>query len=639
MQKGEIFRKILIFCILLYPLLFNSDGQLLAEETTINHYDLAVKKYINNDLDGALLELDNYSKINPDDRKINSLRSLILNRKPPLENNQIAEDYFRRAFKEYLEGNLIDASYYLQEALKLFPDFKKADRFLKVIKKRQEGIYNEDSEFIEGLLKEMQKTTLLPEEKTEERISADFKDEEVSNILRVLSQLYKINIVTGENIDAKITVSLADITLEEALNSILETVGYSYIKEGNVIRVIDKNNFITSKTFKLDNISLIKDRVSSATTTSTAKDLIEKIKDVLSENGKLIYDEPSRTLMVTDTLAKIETISDLISQLDVFSPQVLIEAKIVELSPSYNEYVGIDWSVLEGYTVTLKSPTATYEHGEDRSSKPQVKWTDTAAETGDTYEHEYKLEQAVTWTLKRTLSATLSAENFQLVFSNLKSNTDAKVISSPNILTKGGEEAYLTISEQYPIPSYTYNEEQGSFEVTGFEYKDVGINLAVIPYPVKDDYVSLLVVPEVSKSAGSTTFGGAGGATIPIISTTKAQTQTFIKSGHTLAVGGLIKEETKVTEKKLPFFGDIPFLGKIPILKYAFTYKSTSIEKKNILIFITPTIITKENMDMVTALQSKKMGPEYEIELPEAEGKRPKPKWGRRYKRKTIDKK
>ncbi|MBL7131798.1 MAG: hypothetical protein ISS45_10455 [Candidatus Omnitrophica bacterium] len=650
-QVNKVFKGILGFITLLsfLYLLVNLGSQLRAQEKTeTNYYNLAVKKYISNDLDGALVELRNHLKINAEDAKATDLYSLIMSKKQESskdssievlvkeavsgENVEKADDYFRRAFKKYLEGSFTDASVYLHKALELYPNFKKADRFLKVIEKRKQGMLEEDSAFIEELLREVQEKELLPKEKAKEKVSADFKDEEISNILRVLSQLYNVNIITGRDIDAKITVGLVDVTLEEALSSILETVGYSYIKEGNIIKVIDKNSYIASKTFNLNNISLINDQVSSESGGATAKDLIEKLEDLLSEDGKLFYDETSRTLMVTDILTKIEMISDLISQIDIFSPQVLIEAKIIELSPTYNEYVGIDWSVLEGYSVSVETPLVEYEHGEDRSSKPEVSLTDTDTTGVITYEHEKTLTQAVEWTLKKTVTGTLSADNFQLIFSALKTNTDARIISSPNILTKGGKEAYITVSTQYPIPSYSYNEDQGTFEVSDFEYKDIGVILTVIPYPVEDDYVSLVVVPEVSQQSGSVTFGGAGGATIPVISTTKVKTETFIKTGHTLAIGGLIKEEKTITEKKVPILGDIPFLKKL------FRHKDTGIEKKNIIIFITPTIITKENMDTVTVLQSRKLdSEEYEIKLPEAQEDKPKPSWGRKYERKRRD--
>ena len=645
MQRKEIhaFFKPLVVLFVFFIFCFISERQLDAEEAGAGYYELAVKKYLNNDLDGALFELDNYLNANPQDSKAVSLRSLIEDKKKnssghsksdlsktivSAENTNKANEYFNYAFKKYLEGNFSDASVYLQKALELVPDFDKAKRFLKVIKKRQEGMLEDDSGFVKNLLQESEDKKVLSKVKAEEKVSVDFKNEDIGNVLRILSQLYNVNIVAAGNIDAKVTVSLMDVTLIEALDSILGAVGYSYVEEGDVIKVIDKNSYIVTRTFKLSNISLVNDQIGSESSTGGAEDLIKKLKDVLSKNGKLFYDKQQRTLMITDILERVDTISKLLSEIDVFGAQVLIEAKIVELSPSYNDYVGIDWSVLEGYAVTVESPTAAYSHSESRSSEPGVDWTDTAADDGDTYTHEKTLKQDVTYTLSKTLTSTLSAGNFKLVLSALKSKTDARVISSPNILTKGGQEAYITVSEQYPIPSYTYNDQTGSFEVSSFEYKDIGVILTVIPYPIEDGYVSLVVVPEISKKSGTTTFGGAGGAEIPIISTTKIKTQAFIKTGHTLAIGGLIKEEANNIEKKVPMLSSIPLIGNL------FKYKGTSSEKKNLIIFITPTIITKNNMDVITAIQGKKLGSEYEIKLPEAKEEKIRPEWGKKYKRK-----
>ena len=156
------------------------------------------------------------------------------------------------------------------------------------------------------------------------------------------------------------------------------------------------------------------------------------------------------------------------------------------------------------------------------------------------------------------------------------------------MVTLNNSEAFINVGEEYPIPSYTYNQEHGSFEVSGFTYKPIGIILKVTPQVNARGFIKLTLEPEVSQQNGTTTFGGAGGASIPIIATRTAKTQVSMKDGYTMAIGGLMRTQTTKGGTSVPVLGSIPLLGRL------FSSDTTDEEVTNLIIFITAKAINAE---------------------------------------------
>lgn len=181
----------------------------------------------------------------------------------------------------------------------------------------------------------------------------------------------------------------------------------------------------------------------------------------------------------------------------------------------------------------------------------------------------------------RLTSAVFSASDFNVIVSALKSQNNTKVVSNPTVVTLNNSEATLNIGSEFPIPSYTYNSERGTFEVSGFQYKPIGIILKVTPQVNGQGVIRLKLEPEVSQTNGATTFGGAGGATIPIIATRKVVTNISLKDGYTAGIGGLVTTNKDHGGTKVPILGDIPGLGRL------FSSKSVNDQTTNLLIFIT----------------------------------------------------
>ncbi|MEQ1731753.1 MAG: type II and III secretion system protein, partial [Vicinamibacterales bacterium] len=188
----------------------------------------------------------------------------------------------------------------------------------------------------------------------------------------------------------------------------------------------------------------------------------------------------------------------------------------------------------------------------------------------------------------RVATAVFSSSDFNVIISALKTQSNTKVMSNPTVVTLNNTEAILNIGQEFPVPSYNYNSERGTFEVSGFTYKPIGIILKVTPQVNARGVIKLNLEPEVSQQNGSTTFGGAGGASIPIIATRKVKTQVSLQDGFTMGIGGLITDSRDHGGTKVPVLGSIPVLGRL------FSSKNVNDTSTNLLIFITAKTVTAD---------------------------------------------
>ncbi len=188
----------------------------------------------------------------------------------------------------------------------------------------------------------------------------------------------------------------------------------------------------------------------------------------------------------------------------------------------------------------------------------------------------------------REATAVFSASDFNVVLSALQTQNNVKLVSNPTIVTLNNTEANINIGEEFPIPNYTYNQERGTFEVSGFTYRPIGILLKVTPQVNSQGFIKLTIEPEVSSRAGITSFGGAGGAEIPIIATRKSKTQVSLKDGYTMGIGGLIENTAQNGQSKVPVLGTIPGIGRL------FRSDTKNVDSRNLLIFITAKTVNPE---------------------------------------------
>ncbi|MFH1715464.1 MAG: secretin N-terminal domain-containing protein [Elusimicrobiota bacterium] len=409
------------------------------------------------------------------------------------------------------------------------------------------------------------------------RMDLDFYKAELRDVLRVLSLKSGINIIPDDNVEGLVTVHLENVTFEEALDTILLQKNYSWERIGdNRIRVIAKK-MVTTRVFKLNY--------------SNSSDMITIVKNLLSEQGKVVVDERINTLIISDELQHIRRIEELIKELDKQPQQVRIEAKLIEVDITNDTDLGVNWSYAQsgesnGVTTSiggaqLGSPGGGGAYLSPGELAQQYK-------TDGNYDNisGKALSVAAGGTgMENPLSPQGGAFSIGAVSDNMILNArlsllqkkgKTKTLSNPKIVTVNNKTAHILIGEKVPYVTSTIVPGTGTTQETTFV--DIGIQLEVTPTINADDRIILKVHPEVSTLRALNPEG-------PRIATREADTTVLIKSGETIAIGGLI------TDADIQASEQIPILGELPILGYLFKHKTSNKERVELIIFLTPTIV------------------------------------------------
>ncbi|MDX2109814.1 MAG: secretin N-terminal domain-containing protein [Verrucomicrobiota bacterium] len=427
---------------------------------------------------------------------------------------------------------------------------------------------------------------VAPVSREAENITVDFPDEDIRNIIRQVADLYELNVVIPEQLQGRISIKLKDVTWEQVFKVVLDNYGYTYIKDKNIIMIKTKEEVDAEPP-----VTQV-----YAINFATAGDLSTSVLPMIdsSKGGRMQVDKRSNALIITEKPSRMAQIRTIIERLDRATEQVMIESKFVEVTNRDIKNIGARWDSLQGYKVQAGPLERQYEKTVDKETKsgetgPNTTSTITIPNTslpGNTT----SASQAVSTTTQSLLNsvaagrvdtAIFNADAFSLMLSALQTENRIEVVSNPTVVTVNNTPAKINIGEEFPIPNYTYNEQRGSFEVSGFDYKPIGILLKVTPQVNSAGFINLDINPEISSRTGEVSFGGAAGAVIPIITTRKTQSTVTIKSGYTLAIGGLIEKTAGETNNKVPLLGDIPLIGR------AFKHKNNTLDKRNLIIFIT----------------------------------------------------
>lgn len=381
-----------------------------------------------------------------------------------------------------------------------------------------------------------------------EKISLDYKDADISTILRSLSYAYGLNLVTSTEIKGKVTISLKDITLLEALDAILTVNGYNYSQKNNIIYVSPgaaEGAQLVNEPITLKYIKAVE-----------AQNLLRK---AISPKGDIKVDEISNLFIITDYPASIEKIKALLKSIDIAPQQVLIEAKIVDITSKDLRNLGLTWQV------DYNPGKGIFSRENVETISERLKGTATLAGPSSSLSGgQFKLDTLVLKGLSAT--ATLDA---------LIQDQKAHLLASPSIAVLNNREARIIIGEKVPYKERTQTT-TGTTETTRFI--DVGTTLRVTPSINADGYITLEVHPEVSSVSALLDAG-------PRITTREADTIVRIKEGDTLVIGGLIKQQDDSTHSR------IPILGYIPVLSYFFSNRSKDQTQTELTVFVTPKIV------------------------------------------------
>ncbi|MFA7255576.1 MAG: secretin and TonB N-terminal domain-containing protein [Candidatus Omnitrophota bacterium] len=443
----------------------------------------------------------------------------------------------------------------------------------------------------------------------DDTISLDFKDADISSVLRVLSMKSNVNIITGPEVKGLVTVRLDNVPWEKALDVILRTYNYVYEREGNIIRVTSRDQMklepVETKTFILNY--------------SKAKEIQASIVDMLSERGKVKSSERTNMLVVTDVPTNLYRLGEVIKKLDKVTSQAFVDSKIVKTDLSNTEKLGINWNVVGGLTKGASRPTTFPFNSSDGSMPSSIeqffpvlgKTTTTGAGAitpGD--EINVRNNRAFPYpSLSQTGGnfsyGTLDFSSFSAILSLLETRVNTKVVSNPRVVVLNNQTATIQVGQEIPVPSFERNETTGSMEVTGFNYRNTGVVLNVTPHINSADEILVDLSPEVS-SVGLNQSFGTGQIEAPRFDTTKAKTQVLIQSGQTIAIGGLLTDQMGIKEDKVPYFGDIPLVGKLFRSKNPSNTANPSTSKVETLFFVTVTTVDSQGQPAGAKVDGKK---------------------------------
>jgi len=449
-------------------------------------------------------------------------------------------------------------------------------------------------------------------------LSVDFPDEEIRNILRNVADLFELNLVIPETLQGKTSIKLRDVTWRQIFQVVLQPVNYSYIEDGSIIRVVD-------------NASLQQEPTSTEVfilNYAKAADVQPVVASMVEANagGKLVVDTRSNALVITERPSRFNRIRPIIESLDRATDQVMIESKFIEVSDSDAKNLGIKWTSLGGYDAsvgpfssnwneTLKNglnPDGSLDKNLQERTLTPASYINMGTSENPRFVEAVPATEKIVYNSTQTItnSAAMTGAEFKATLTALNTLSDSKVISNPTIVTLNNTEATINVGEEYPIPNYTYNQEQGAFEVSGFEYKPLGVLLKVTPQVNARGFIKLTLEPEVSaRGTDAVTFGTAQ---IPVINTRKTKTQISMKDGYTMGIGGLLSKSDINGSTKVPVLGSIPIIGNL------FKSKSKENSMKNLLIFITAKIVNAEgaSVNEVFDPEQIRLGNVHERDLP-----------------------
>jgi type IV pilus assembly protein PilQ len=462
-----------------------------------------------------------------------------------------------------------------------------------------------------------------------ERLTLDFQDIEVRSVLQIIAEFTSLNLVASDTVTGNITLWLDDVPWDQALEIILKAKGLDKRQEGNVLMVAPAAEIAEQERLQVEANKQLQELAPLETTFvrikyADAAEIFELFTasrgdegqsssggregnattTILSERGSAIVDERTNTIILTDTEDKINAFKRLIDEIDVPIKQVLIEARIVIANTDFKKELGVTWSLagiekLTGGTIGSPFGDKTLGFSGRRSGltpgagvKETFTYSADEIETDDdgitTYTRNYDIG------LGDSLAVDLGVDNptgsfslgyltdnflIDLELSALESDGFGEIVSQPKVLTGDKQQAVIKSGTEIAYQKAT------SSGATSIEFKEAVLQLEVTPQITPDNRIimDLLVSQD---SVGAFTPTGE-----PSIDITQIETQALVGNGQTLVLGGIFQTEEVNGTDKVPLLGDLPFLGKL------FRNDLRNIEKREILIFITPKIIDDNLLD------------------------------------------
>ncbi|TXS92679.1 type IV pilus secretin PilQ [Parahaliea aestuarii] len=429
-----------------------------------------------------------------------------------------------------------------------------------------------------------------------ERISLNFQDIEVRAVLQLIADFTELNLVASDTVSGRITLRLQNVPWDQALELVLKTKGLDKRQVGNVLMVAPAAEIAERERQEIEANKQIAElaplqsefiRIRYASAAEVVKLFqagAEEGGQLISDRGSVVVDPRTNSLIITETAAKLADMRSLIELVDIPIRQVMIESRIVIAQSDLEEELGIEWGGAyldpdhNGNIISISGDAQnTFDLNNSVINGTQPAPTFPGALAVDLGVASPTGSFAVGFTSNDLfLTAELSA---------LESAGKGEVVSQPKVIT--GDKQQATIKSGSEIP---YQESAGQSGATTVSFKEAVLKLDVTPNITPDDRILLdLVINQ--DSVGDLVPSGQNGGFIPSIDTTELTTQVLVGNGETVVLGGVFRTEDLESVTKVPFFGDLPYVGAL------FRNTSTSKTKTETLIFITPRILADTLLD------------------------------------------
>jgi type IV pilus assembly protein PilQ len=424
-------------------------------------------------------------------------------------------------------------------------------------------------------------------EYTGERLTLNFQDIDVRSVLQLLADTSGQNIVVSDSVSGNLTLRLQNVPWDQALDIVLRTKGLDKRRQDNVIIIGPTEELATREKQELAAHKEVQELSPTHTefmqvNYAKVSDLAKLIKtqnnkdSMLSNRGSLSIDERTNTLLVQDTAAKLADIRRLVQTLDVPVRQVLIEARIVIVSDTFEKDLGVRFGVT---TAHANGPGLVTVSGNNQGTNSILgTGLGPASLAGTPLDNRYQVNTPAANT-NGSIGISILGGSYlvDLELSAAQNEGKSETISSPRVITANQKQA--TIMQGVEIPY----QESASSGATTTQFKDAVLKLKVTPLITPDNRVILDL--DVSDDSVGQQVTSATGGSVPSIDTRQIITQVLVNDGQTVVLGGILDTTKSKEAKKVPFLADIPVLG------YLFRSTQDINNKTELLIFITPKIL------------------------------------------------
>ena len=490
--------------------------------------------------------------------------------------------------------------------------FQTGDRVRMVVEPRgnwEHSAYQTDNQFV----LEVRPTKADPNKLTQgpgysgEKLSLNFQNIEVRALLQVIADFTNFNVVTSDTVTGSVTLRLKDVPWDQALDIIMQSKGLGVRKTGNVLWVAPKEELIAKEQVELEAKKKLTElepvrtqafQLNYTKAEDVARGLTGQVQGqgssgtntqvtrILSQRGSVLFEQRTNQLFVTDIPTKLEEITQMIAKIDIPVRQVLIEARIVEADDRFGRSLGVKLgaSDLRG----LQGGIPGVSLGNNNYGVIGGNYNAVGGQTQQVVRDDFKyndtqfvnlpanvssLGGAAAATVALSLFSATANRFLNLELSALEAEGKGKIVSSPRVVTADQVKALIEQGEELPYQAAT------SSGATNVQFRKANLRLEVIPQITPEGNVILDV--DVNKdSVGRSTSAGFA------IDTKHVKTQVLVENGGTVVLGGIFTQVDRDEVNKVPFLGDIPYLGNL------FKSKQRISNRTELLIFITPKIIT-----------------------------------------------